>query len=103
MSGQCRVNIKPTVSVGRVPTIAEHILPKLFDADVVIDADSILKDKKKFFHLRLELTKVLAPIVERIAKSGKETTLGLSLDEEGKLKVYQMKNDSTADPFQDDP
>jgi hypothetical protein len=91
MSGQCRVNIKPTVSVGRVPTIAEHILPKLFDNDVVIDTDSILKDKKKFFHMRLELTKVLTPIVERIAKSGKETTIGLSLDEEGKLSVYQMK------------
>lgn len=98
MSGQCKVNIKPTVEQGRVPTIAEHILPKLFDADVVIDTDSILKDKKKFFHLRLELTKVLVPIVERIAKSGKEATIGLSLDEDGKLKVYQMKSDPHGDP-----
>ena len=103
MSGACKVSIKPTVKVGSVTTIAESVIPKLFDGDnVVLESESILNDRKKFYRIRLDLAKVLTPIVERIIKGGKEVTLGLQLLEDGKLKIYQLANPEMSLPTEDD-
>lgn len=102
MSGTCKVTIKPTVKVGSVTTIAESVIPKLFDGEnVVLESESILNDKKKFFRVRLDLSKVLLPIVERIIKGGKEVTLGMQLQENGKLKIYQLSNSEMFRPGDD--
>lgn len=93
MTGQCKVVIKPTVTLGRIPTIAESIIPKLFDGEnVVLESESIVNDKKKFFKVRMDITNVLNPIVERVIKGGHEVTLGFQLLESGKLKIYQMSS-----------
>jgi hypothetical protein len=103
MAGQCKVSIKPTIKLGSVTTIAETIIPKLFDDDnVVLESESILHDKKKFFRIRLDLAKVLTPIVERVIKGGHEVTLGLQLLDSGKLKIYQLGSPEVALPDKDE-
>ena len=103
MAGQCKVNIKPTITLGRIPTIAESVIPKLFDGEnVVLESESIVNDKKKFFRIRLDLTNVLTPIIERVIKGGHEVTLGLQLLDSGKLKIYQLGNPEVALPEGDD-
>lgn len=93
MPGSCKVVIKPTVTLGRIPTIAETIIPKLFDGDnVVLESESIIHDKKKFFRVRMDITNVLNPIIEKVRKGGSEVTLGFQLLESGKLKIYQLAN-----------
>jgi hypothetical protein len=106
MYGQCKISIKPTITVGGVTTIAEQVIPMLFDGDnVVLDCESISHDKKKFYKVRLDLAKVLSPIIERIIKGGKEVTLGMQLLESGKLKIYQISSpevplpESTGDDY----
>lgn len=103
MTGQCKINIKPTITIGRVATIAETIIPQLFDdSSVVLESESIVHDKKKFFKIRLDLVKFLTPIVENIIHSNKETTLGLQLLSSGKLKIYQLANPDVAMPEDDE-
>jgi predicted aspartyl protease len=93
MTGQCKVVIKPSITVGRIPTIVESVIPKLFDSDsVILASESIVSDKKKFFTVRLELTHVLTPIIEKVIKGGREVTLGMQLLESGKLKIYQLNS-----------
>jgi hypothetical protein len=107
MAGTCKVVIKPTIQIGRVPTIVESVLPRLFDDEsVVMESESIKNDKKKYFFMRLQVTKVLAPIVERIIKNEKEVVLGIQLLDNGKLKIFQLADTSvimpSEDPYQDD-
>jgi hypothetical protein len=93
MNSSCKINIKPTVSIGNIPSIVEKILPKIFDGDdVVLASESIVNDKKKFFSIRLRLVNILIPIVEQISRDKKESTLVLQMDDSGKLKIYQMTN-----------
>lgn len=93
MSRQCKVVIKPTVKIGRVPTIVESIIPKLFDGDNTLEFESIVNDKKKFFYMRMEITKFLSPIVERISRGREEVALGIQLFDDGNLKIYQLSKD----------
>jgi len=103
MSGQCKVVIKPTLTVGRIPTIAESIIPKLFDSEnTVLESESIVNDKKKFFKVRLDITNVLNPIIERVIKGGREVTLGFQLVEGGKLKIYQLQHPDSEIPTESD-
>lgn len=103
MSGQCKISIKPTITIGKVPTIAETIIPQLFDdASVILESESITHDKRKFFKIRLDLVKFLTPIVENIIHSKKETTLGLQLLSSGKLKIFQLANPDVALPKDDE-
>ena len=103
MAGTCKVVIKPTIQIGRVPTIVESVLPRLFDDEsVVIESESIKSDKKKYFHMRLQMTKALSPIVEKIIKGEKEVVLGLQLSNDGKLKIFQLSDTSVVMPSEDD-
>jgi hypothetical protein len=99
MAGQCKVSIKPTITLGKIPTIVETIIPKLFDDEsVVLESESIVNDKRKFFRIRLDLTNVLNPIIEGVIKGGREVTLGLQLLDNGKLKIYQLQNPEVTMP-----
>ncbi len=103
MSRACKVTIKPSLTIGRIPTVVESIIPKLMDGDnVVLESESIVNDKKKFYSTRLSLVNVLIPIVRKIKRDNIETTLAFQLSESGKLKIYAVSSENDTIPADDE-